>query len=274
MSNTIVRMISAFVMLAIVSTCVYLGKDVTIGLLGVIGLLIIDEVCVNFFEMKRSNHFYFLALLSFVAPFIFFNFIEPSRGIYQLFINAGIVLDIVFLLYLFMFKKEDSKIFLFIQHYGFLVGPIVLIPVMSLCSLTLYQKWIYLFFGLILLNASMDTGAWFCGKNWGKHKLWEKVSPKKTIEGLVGGMIIASILTSVYWWVAFKQYQIALSIIFLVLALCSQLGDLVQSKLKRQFEIKDSSSLIPGHGGVYDRVDSLVFTAPLFSALLLEFYPY
>ena len=154
------------------------------------------------------------------------------------------------------------------------MGPIVLIPVMSLCSLTMYQKWISLFLALIIVNAGMDSGAWFCGKNWGKHKLWEKVSPKKTIEGLIGGMIIASSLGSIYWWLVFKEYQIIITIIFLVLGLCSQLGDLVQSKLKRQFEIKDSSSLIPGHGGVYDRVDSLIFIAPLFSLLLLEFYPY
>lgn len=274
MSNTMTRIVSSFAMLAIVAITIYLGKEATIIFLGVVGLIMIDEISVNFFDIERKHHFYFLTHLSFLAPFIFFNFVEQSRGIYQLFINAGIILDVILLAYLFLFKKEDSKIFQFIQNYSFLVGPIVLIPIMSLCALILFKKWVLLFIALLIINAGMDTGAWFCGKNWGKHKLWEKVSPNKTVEGLIGGMIISSLLASLYWWMAFKEFKPVLSIIFLILALFSQLGDLIQSKLKRQFEIKDSSSLIPGHGGVYDRIDSLVFIAPLFSALLIEFYPY
>jgi phosphatidate cytidylyltransferase len=114
-----------------------------------------------------------------------------------------------------------------------------------------------------------DTAAYFSGKKFGKHKLWESVSPKKTIEGLVGGVLFSVLITSLFWNYFIAPVKIGTILIFLLVACCSQLGDLVQSKLKRQFEIKDSSHLIPGHGGVYDRIDSLMFVSPIYAFYLM-----
>ncbi len=119
----------------------------------------------------------------------------------------------------------------------------------------------------------MDAGAWLSGTLFGKTKLWVAVSPKKTVEGLIGGMIISALLGTTYWSIAQGKPTILLAILFLALALLSQLGDLVQSKIKRQVGIKDSSSLIPGHGGVYDRIDSLVFVTPFYLLLILKVLP-
>ena len=118
--------------------------------------------------------------------------------------------------------------------------------------------------GIVVLNFSVDTGAWFFGKNFGKKKLWPSVSPKKTVEGFVGGVITSVVLSGVFWAITFNHVSFQLLMSFLIIACCAQLGDLIQSKMKRQFNIKDSSNLIPGHGGMYDRVDSLLFVAPLF----------
>ena len=99
--------------------------------------------------------------------------------------------------------------------------------------------------------------------------MWESVSPKKTVEGAIGGVFF-SVLTTYFFWKHFISEVTPLMIVaFTIIACSSQIGDLVQSKLKRQFEIKDSSSLIPGHGGVYDRVDSLLFVAPFYAFFLM-----
>lgn len=118
---------------------------------------------------------------------------------------------------------------------------------------------------LLLFSATWasDTFAYFTGRLFGRNKLAPLLSPKKTIEGAVGG-VLGSIVTAFI----FAQYVLNTSLIPLVLlglgiGVASLLGDLVESALKRQANIKDSGQIIPGHGGVLDRFDSLLFTAPL-----------
>lgn len=110
-----------------------------------------------------------------------------------------------------------------------------------------------------------DTAAYYCGKNFGKHKLSPKVSPKKTVEGSVGGLIGATIFTGIFG-IVIQRYSYIMPIYnyFLIGVLCGlfgQLGDLVASSIKRYVGIKDYSNLIPGHGGILDRFDSIIFSA-------------
>ncbi|HOD09257.1 MAG TPA: phosphatidate cytidylyltransferase, partial [Flavobacterium sp.] len=115
-------------------------------------------------------------------------------------------------------------------------------------------------FILIWVN---DTFAFLVGKTFGKHKLFEKVSPKKTIEGFIGGFIFSIItgfilakylmLQSYFHWVS----------IAILASVFGTLGDLVESKFKRIANVKDSGNIMPGHGGVLDRLDSIIFVAPI-----------
>ncbi len=112
-----------------------------------------------------------------------------------------------------------------------------------------------------------DTGGYFAGKYLGKHKLCPEISPKKTIEGLVGGFVATLALCL---WVGpfFLNWGILPSVIFgIVMTTTAVVGDLLISSLKRYVDVKDASKLIPGHGGVLDRFDSLFFSAPF--ALLI-----
>lgn len=121
----------------------------------------------------------------------------------------------------------------------------------------------------LLLTWGTDTGAMFFGSNWGRAKLMPSVSPRKTLVGAIGGGVVAVLLTLAYVKFALQPYArlsmpLASAIGFgLVVSLAGQVGDLVESMLKRQAGMKDSSQLIPGHGGALDRVDSLLFTLPV-----------
>lgn len=116
-----------------------------------------------------------------------------------------------------------------------------------------------------------DIFAYFIGKHFGKHK-FSKVSPKKTVEGCIGGTIGALILMLIYTYVANTFWGMNYSYLFIagtgiILSLVGQIGDFAASSIKRFVDIKDFSNLIPGHGGMLDRIDSLIFLAPFAYAL-------
>ncbi len=121
----------------------------------------------------------------------------------------------------------------------------------------------------VVLTWGSDTGAYFAGRTFGKRKLIPSVSPGKTVAGAVGGLIATVIVAYLYSRFALRPAaQLALSpwgaVIFgTIISVAAQVGDLAESLLKREADVKDSSRLIPGHGGVLDRVDSLLFTLPV-----------
>lgn len=271
MSNTQLRIISALVLVAIVAIAISFGVGTSLALIGIVGVFVVDEVIVNFLNFRRNHISYIISMVTFIGGFSYFNYLDFSIGFVNAFNNAGLLLCILLLVYLFLTPHESKLILKFLNTYTFLVGLILLIPFMNLAAVIQMSIWIKMLVGLVILNFGVDTAAWFWGKNFGKHKLWPAVSPKKTIEGFVGGVVTSVILTGIYWTVFVGNMSFELIISFFTIACCAQLGDLVQSKMKRQFEIKDSSNLIPGHGGVYDRVDSLLFVSPLYLWVMLNF---
>ena len=133
-----------------------------------------------------------------------------------------------------------------------------------------FVAWVLLLMGLIW---GADSGAYFSGKAFGKNKLAPHVSPGKSWEGVIGGLVFTQIGLAVYsCLVAFSITQWGtLAFIGLITVAVSVLGDLTESLFKRHESLKDSSRLIPGHGGVMDRVDSLTAAAPIFVLLLSVF---
>ena len=124
-----------------------------------------------------------------------------------------------------------------------------------------------------LLVWAADSGAYFAGKSFGKRKMAPAVSPNKTIEGLIGGIITALIVAWTFAGLFDIQFTspIQMIAITLITVVISVLGDLVESMFKRVSGIKDSSNLIPGHGGILDRIDSLTAAFPVFALLYLAF---
>lgn len=119
---------------------------------------------------------------------------------------------------------------------------------------------------------STDSGAYFVGKSLGKRKLWPEISPNKTVEGFVGGIVIALVLSTIFQLVANLPIPyFYLLLITLFLSVFGQIGDLVESALKRHYDVKDSGKILPGHGGVLDRFDSFLFVMPFLYFLLALF---
>ncbi|EJS86028.1 hypothetical protein AAUPMB_19730, partial [Pasteurella multocida subsp. multocida str. Anand1_buffalo] len=123
---------------------------------------------------------------------------------------------------------------------------------------------------VFILVWSADSGAYFAGRQFGKNKLAPKVSPGKSWEGVIGGLVTAGILASIFIHFTQESLLSGISIpAFIALSVAtvavSILGDLTESMFKRQSGIKDSSQLIPGHGGILDRIDSLTAAVPFFA---------
>ncbi len=263
MSNTKERIISAIVMAILVIAAVYFGKVPTLFVILVASILCIDELLSNFVKLTRKMFVYKYVMVFFSLFFMIINGFKSPVSL-TVFTFISLIMNTFLIYYLFKIPLESRFIKNSTQKNPAIIALLVVLPMLSFGIHFESESWRQVLGMLLIVTYSMDTGAWFIGKNFGKHKLWPSVSPKKTIEGFIGGIIIAAVCGSIAWNAFFGEFRWYYSVIFAMCGAMSQVGDLIQSKIKREFEIKDSSNLIPGHGGVYDRIDSLIFLSPFF----------
>ncbi|MDQ0416873.1 phosphatidate cytidylyltransferase [Croceifilum oryzae] len=122
------------------------------------------------------------------------------------------------------------------------------------------EKGLALTLMVLFTTWASDSGAYFVGKRFGKRKLWPAISPNKTIEGSLGGVLVGTLLTLVIGLCCNLGQVPTLIGLGIIISFVGQFGDLVESAIKRTMGVKDSGSILPGHGGVFDRFDSLIFT--------------
>lgn len=200
------------------------------------GLLLSVAIAVSLFFL--NNHPYNSALLC-VVPFSIFLMID-------LFQNQS--------------KIEQPLFKKLIHLIGYVTLPFLIITQLPYLNGN-YSP--FLLLSIFIMIWCNDTFAYICGRLLGKHKLYEKISPKKTIEGFIGGLLFTQLAAFIIYKTSSLQISlIAWLLIALGISVLGTVGDLIESKYKRQAGVKDSGNIMPGHGGILDRFDSILFAAP------------
>ena len=197
--------------------------------------------------------------------------LRAAYGTVNQWITAMLILVFMVLMaeYVFLFPKYDARTMI-TAFFGFVYVPVML----SFIFITrMNNNGQYLVWLIYIVSWVCDTSAYCVGMLIGKHKLAPILSPKKSVEGALGGVAGSAIVACLYAWILVKTgradqtYFWVFILIGAVGAIVSQVGDLTASAFKRNFEIKDYGTLIPGHGGILDRFDSVLFSAPMICLL-------
>lgn len=228
-------------------------------------LLVICIVAVNEAAALAKIPMKFLVAILVVAGVV--PLFKDQYQYYTLWVMASIVIVIVIKIFDRKASIDNANREITQQAAVLLFGNFfILLPFFYLYLLK-QQNTLFPFILLVSIWAS-DTLAYFIGKNFGKHPLAPQISPKKTVEGLAGSALGSLIIIAAFHTLLGFSIYAALGI-GIAAGILGQAGDLMESACKRVFKIKDSSGLIPGHGGILDRIDSFIFTAPfLYSCVL------
>ena len=207
-----------------------------------------------------------VAYIGAAAFFVAFVFDAPTKAPDLLILTVVLFLILVLATQVFRFQADFSKMLtgIGVTVFGvlyvvFLGGFLVAVrvgfdPILS-------SKLLLFFFAV---NFGADAGAYFVGKSFGKHKLAPKISPGKTWEGLIGGILFSAAFAALATFWFFPELPFKFSIpLAIVMAVAGVTGDLAESAIKRGADVKDAANFLPGHGGLLDRLDSLLFCAPI-----------
>ena len=253
MNNTLTRTLSGIVYILILITA-SLHLYGFLVLFGIFLLVAISEFC-DLVRLKKT-----IPLLIATFGYFLFSYFNVTNTTEILLLFATLFVSAKAIAFLFSKQLKPlvttSK---FVYLIGYVILPIILITKIPLADGAFNPKIIISIFILIWAN---DTFAFVVGKSFGKRKLFERISPKKTIEGFIGGLLFAllfSVLISKYF---IDQAMLRWLAISFILSIFGTIGDLVESKFKRIAEVKDSGKIMPGHGGILDRLDSIIFAAP------------
>lgn len=259
------RIITAIVALVIFFPLVIIGGlpfTIAVYAIATIGLY-------ELLRMKNIRIFSIEGILTWMTLAIILMPSKWANEVQELIGYSKIEMIFAFILILLIFTVISKNRFTFDQAAFTAFGSLYVGIGFYYLIETRFYGFEYVFYALLVIWTT-DSGAYFTGRKFGKRKLWPEISPNKTIEGFVGGIILAVILACVfqYFYPIAPSYMM-LVIVTMIASVIGQLGDLVESALKRHFGVKDSGNLLPGHGGILDRFDSLLFVLPLIHFLHL-----
>lgn len=262
MKEFFTRALSGIIYVALILAATFSSKYAFLALIAVLGFLCLNE----FLQLLKASKVTYLTLALLMAPLVFYAF--------QFFFWKSFLLTITLVVNTMLFlglkgNKKFKKIYeskskylsiIFYQILGFTA--LAFIPFVN----EQYEPFLVL--GIFILVWVNDSFAYLTGVTFGKTKLCPSISPNKSVEGFIGGSIMALVASyflykyvgviSVYHWLGYG----------VIASVLGSIGDLVQSKFKRMAGVKDSGNLMPGHGGIFDRLDSVLYASPFVFLLL------
>ena len=262
-----IRLLSGIILLAITISVVVYGGNLLFAATSVISLIGLMEL----YRIVKVNKG-LPGILGFLVGITYYIFLYFKLEQYNLMLFIGFLMLLMFI-YVFCFPKyqteQISLVFFGLFYVSIMLSYIYKVRVLEDGKLLIW---------LIFIGAwGSDTCAYCVGMLIGKHKIAPKLSPKKSLEGCIGGVVGATILGFIFGTIFEDRItdianpQIAFAIIGAASSVISQIGDLAASAMKRNHDIKDYGKLIPGHGGILDRFDSIIFIAPLVYYLAVFF---
>jgi phosphatidate cytidylyltransferase len=272
MSNILIRTLSGALFIAVVIGAFLLGTIPTTIVMGLFMTIALSEFYKMFKHEKVSIPFSFFGIIIGITAYLgvlasLLSWVEFNLSI--VFIPLFLIIFIPVLI-----RKNGNPVLdvaITIMGWLYVVVPFsIFLLIYKLPNSS--TEWLIIS-GMFLIIWSNDTFAYLSGRFFGKHKLFERISPKKTWEGSIGGFVFAVIAGLVY---AFFTDQ---SFLFWAVGACivsvgGILGDLIESKIKRITGVKDSGNIMPGHGGILDRFDAIMFAAPFFYVWCILFMEY
>lgn len=268
----ITRLLSGIVLVAILLFVGIMGGNVLWGFCLAISLIGMYEFY-KVFQIEKS-----LGIAGYLMAVLYYALL-PWQGAMQYFglgFDGALFLAVLFMVvaavYVLTYPKYSSE-----QVIAAVFGMLYLAVMLScIYQVRMTDDGLYSMWLIFLCSWGCDTCAYCVGVLIGKHKLAPVLSPKKSIEGAVGGVVGAALLGAIYAYVfrnhlEMQNAPVVFAVICAVGAVISQFGDLIASGIKRQHNIKDYGKLIPGHGGILDRFDSVIFTAPVIYILIRIF---
>ena len=260
------RLLSGIVLVILALVFIITGNDLLLAVTGIISLIGLYELY-RVFKIEKSC----AGVMGGLATIVYycnlkFQFIPDM----MLFVIALLV--VLMFVYVFSYPKYHTEQML-AAFFGVFYVSVMLSYVYQIRTL---ERGLYLAFLVFLCSWGCDTCAYCVGMLIGKHKMSPKLSPKKSVEGAVGGVAGAALLTALYCFIFRSPMHlergeiVILAVIAAIAGLISMVGDLTASAIKRNYDIKDYGKLIPGHGGILDRFDSMIITAPIIYFLALH----
>ena len=280
-SNLVQRALTGTVYVAVIVSSIYYGGWYLHILFGLLVLLTLQEFTALFKKSEFAPNFILSPIIGLIIYAAFLYTVIPSEKPNSALVYLPVllisILGFTWIAIAELFRKKKHpfvNIGISISGIVYVVLPLILINVMSIESSGKEDGQLFPLLGVFIMIWTSDTFAFLVGRKLGKRKLFERISPNKSWEGFFGGLLFTILAGCIIAHFLAGQPYLQYAILGFLVAVFGTLGDLIESMLKRSLHVKDSGKILPGHGGLLDRLDSILIVIPIIYVYQLMMFYY